>query len=120
MLSPVALITPCVMGTSGIESAEYIRWVCAELRPAQVIVIDALAARSLDRLCRTIQVTDTGITPGSGVGNARSEISARTLGLPVTAIGVPTVVDVGHHSRLLRLQRRFRQTGADDRHAAKH
>ena len=67
MLSPVALITPGVMGTSGIESADYIRWVCAELRPAQVIVIDALAARSLDRLCRTIQVTDTGITPGSGV-----------------------------------------------------
>ena len=95
MLSPVALITPGVMGTSGIESADYIRWVCAQLRPAQVIVIDALAARSLDRLCRTIQVTDTGITPGSGVGNARSEISARTLGLPVTAIGVPTVVDVG-------------------------
>lgn len=94
MLSSVALVTPGVMARSGIESADYIGWVCRELNPAQVIAIDALAAKDLDRLCRTIQITDTGITPGSGVGNARSAINAETLGLPVIAIGVPTVVDI--------------------------
>ena len=94
MLSPVALITPGVMGTSGIESADYIKWVCDNLHPTQVVVIDALAARSLDRLCRTIQITDTGITPGSGVGNRRSAVNAETRGVPVIAVGVPTVVDI--------------------------
>lgn len=94
MLSPVAVITPGVMGTSGIESADYIKWVCDNLRPDRVIVIDALAARSLDRLCRTVQVTDTGVTPGSGVGNSRGAVNSETLGVPVVAIGVPTVVDI--------------------------
>lgn len=94
MLSPVAVITPGVMGTSGIESADYIKWVCDNLKPDRVIVIDALAARSLDRLCRTVQVTDTGVTPGSGVGNSRSAVNSKTLGVPVVAIGVPTVVDI--------------------------
>ncbi len=93
-MSPVAAIVPGVLGTSGIESADYIKWVCDNLKPARVIVIDALAARSLDRLCRTVQITDTGITPGSGVGNSRSAVNKDVLGVPVVAIGVPTVVDI--------------------------
>ena len=63
-LSPVAAICPGVLGTSGIESADYIKWVCNNLKPEKVIIVDALAARSLNRLCRTVQITDTGITPG--------------------------------------------------------
>ncbi len=93
-LSPVAAISPGVLGTSGIESADYIKWVCDNLKPQRVIAVDALAARGLDRLCRTIQITDTGITPGSGVGNSRSAINKQVLGIPVIAIGVPTVVDI--------------------------
>ncbi|MEM5768034.1 MAG: GPR endopeptidase, partial [Bacillota bacterium] len=93
-LSPVAVIAPGVLGTSGIESADYIKWLCGSLKPERVLAIDALAARSLDRLCRTVQLTDTGITPGSGVGNSRSAINQETLGVPVVAIGVPTVVDI--------------------------
>lgn len=94
MLSPVAVITPGVMGSSGIESADYIRWVCDRLEPKQVITVDALAAGKLERLCRTVQISDTGVTPGSGVGNTRQEISRETLGVPVIAVGVPTVVDI--------------------------
>lgn len=93
-LSPVAAISPGVLGTSGIESADYIKWVCDNLKPKRVIAVDALAARSLDRLCKTVQITDTGITPGSGVGNSRSAINSQVLGVPVIAIGVPTVVDI--------------------------
>lgn len=94
MLSPVAVITPGVMGSSGIESADYVKWVCDNLKPRSVIVIDALAARSMDRLCTTVQITDTGVTPGSGVGNCRSAVNSETLGVPVVAVGVPTVVDI--------------------------
>ena len=94
MLSPVAVITPGVMGASGIESADYIKWVCDRLEPKQVITVDALAAGKLERLCRTVQISDTGVTPGSGVGNTRHEISKETLGVPVIAIGIPTVVDI--------------------------
>ncbi|MDR1132422.1 MAG: GPR endopeptidase [Oscillospiraceae bacterium] len=93
-LSPVAVVTPGVLGTSGIESADYIKWICLRLRPDRVIVVDALAARNPDRLCRTVQMTDTGITPGSGVGNSRSAINKEMLGIPVIAIGVPTVIDI--------------------------
>ncbi len=93
-LSPVAAMSPGVLGTSGIESADYIKWVCDNLKPERVVVVDALAARNLDRLCRTVQITDTGITPGSGVGNSRSAINKDVLGIPVIAIGVPTVVDI--------------------------
>ena len=63
------------------------------IRPACVIAVDALASRSLDRLCRTVQLADTGIAPGSGVGNHRAALNRETLGVPVIAIGVPTVVD---------------------------
>lgn len=93
-LNPVAAICPGVLGTSGIESADYIKWVCGNLKPDRVVVIDALAAKNLDRLCRTVQITNTGITPGSGVGNSRNAINAETLGVPVIAVGVPTVVDI--------------------------
>jgi len=93
-LNPVAVISPGVLGTSGIESADYIKWVCDNLKPKQILVIDALAAKSLDRLCRTVQITDTGITPGSGVGNSRNAINREIMGTPVIAIGVPTVVDI--------------------------
>jgi len=93
-LSPVAAISPGVLGTSGIESSDYIKWVCDNLKPQIVIAIDALAARGLDRLCKTVQITNTGITPGSGVGNNRSAINSEVLGVPVIAIGVPTVVDI--------------------------
>lgn len=90
----VSVITPGVLGTSGIESANYIKCICDFLQPDIVLVVDALAASSMDRLCHTLQITDTGITPGSGVGNSRNAVNAETLGVPVVAIGVPTVVDI--------------------------
>jgi spore protease len=91
---PVSVISPGVLGTSGIESADYIKAVCKSLSPDLIIVVDALAAKSFDRLCRTVQITDTGITPGSGVGNSRAQINKETMGVPVIAVGVPTVVDI--------------------------
>lgn len=66
---------------------------CEKIQPACVIAVDALASRSVERLCRTIQLSDTGITPGSGVGNHRLGLNRQTLGIPVIAVGVPTVVD---------------------------
>lgn len=83
-----------VMGITGIESADVIKGVSALTGACGVIVVDALAARRTSRINRAIQITDTGIVPGSGVGNRRFEISKETLGVPVIAIGVPTVVDV--------------------------
>ncbi len=93
-LHPTASLTPGVLGTSGCESFEIIQGVVQTIRPDSVIVVDALAARSLKRLCKTVQVTDTGIVPGSGVGNARAAINRETLGVPTVAIGVPTVMDI--------------------------
>ncbi|MDR0839135.1 MAG: GPR endopeptidase [Oscillospiraceae bacterium] len=84
-----------VLGTTGIESARVIRAVAGAVRPDRVIVIDALASRRLTRICRTVQLSDTGIVPGSGVGNAREGINSAMLGVPVVAVGVPTVVDAG-------------------------
>lgn len=92
--SNVAAITPGVLGTTGIESSEYVKSICGSASPSLVVAVDALAARSLSRLCRTVQITDTGITPGSGVGNSRSALNKSALGVPVIAVGVPTVVDV--------------------------
>lgn len=89
----VAALETGVLGSTGIESAEIIRAVTEDIRPDAVIAVDALASRRLSRVCTTVQLTDTGITPGSGVGNARSELSRETLGIPVIAAGVPTVVD---------------------------
>jgi spore protease len=82
-----------VMGTTGVESAELISAMTAKLRPDAVIAVDALASRRLGRICRTVQLSNTGIVPGSGVGNSRAEISRNSLGVPVVSIGVPTVVD---------------------------
>ena len=82
-----------VTGNTGMESAELLRALVAELHPAAVIAVDALAARSMSRVCRTVQLSDTGIIPGSGVGNARKALNRETLGVPVIAVGVPTVVD---------------------------
>lgn len=89
----VSAIVPGVMAQTGMETVEIIQGVVKETTPELVIVIDALAARNTKRLNRTIQITDTGINPGSGVGNHRNAINRDTLGVPVIAIGVPTVVD---------------------------
>lgn len=90
---PVSAIVPGVMGQTGMETVEILRGVVREARPDLVIAVDALAARSSKRLNRTIQIADTGIHPGSGVGNNRNAINRETVGVPVIAIGVPTVVD---------------------------
>ena len=90
---PLAAIAPGVMGQSGMEAVEVVKGVVREIRPAVVVIIDALAARSTERLNRTVQMTDSGISPGAGVGNFRSEISKKVLGVPVIAVGVPTVID---------------------------
>lgn len=87
-----------VLGTTGIESASQIRLLCDSIKPDCLIVIDALAGADVSRLCSTIQVSTAGIAPGSGVGNNREEISSATLGIPVIAIGMPTVIDAGNIS----------------------
>ena len=90
---PVAVQRIGVLGTTGVESAEAVRGLVAEVQPALVIAVDALASRRVGRVCATVQLSDTGIIPGSGVGNHRSALNQETLGVPVVAIGVPTVVD---------------------------
>lgn len=90
---PVSAIAPGVMGITGVETSDIISGVIEKIKPDFVIAIDALAARSLERVNATIQISDTGIHPGSGVGNKRKELSKETLGIPVIAIGIPTVVD---------------------------
>jgi spore protease len=92
-VSLVSAIVPGVMGQTGMETVEIIKGVVNETKPDFIIAIDALAARSSKRLNRTIQIADTGINPGSGVGNHRNAITKETVGVPVLAIGVPTVVD---------------------------
>ncbi|MEM1485152.1 GPR endopeptidase [Oscillospiraceae bacterium PP1C4] len=94
-LRPVASIAPGVLGQTGIETGEIIRSIVRDLQPAAVIVIDAFASSSLERLGRTVQLADCGISPGSGVLNARKELSRSSLGVPVVSIGIPTVVDSG-------------------------
>ena len=93
-LGIVGAVSFGVMGQTGIESSDIIKAVTSKTKPDLVIVVDALASRSIHRINRTIQISTGGISPGSGVGNKRKEISKRTLGVPVIAIGVPTVVDV--------------------------
>ncbi len=90
---PLCAVAPGVLGQTGIETAEMLRGVCDHASPDLVIAIDALAARSTARLGATVQISDSGIFPGSGIGNRRSEISRHTLGIPVIAVGVPTVVN---------------------------
>lgn len=91
--APVSLCRPGVLGTAGVESAEQIRALCAAVRPGLVVAVDALAGADASRLCRSIQVCDSGISPGSGVCNDRARIDRAFLGVPVTAVGVPTVTD---------------------------
>lgn len=83
---PVSAISPGVLGTTGIETLEILEGIVNEIKPKMLIVIDALASRSIERISSTIQISDTGIVPGAGVGNKRKEISENTLGIPVIAI----------------------------------
>ena len=92
-LRSVSVIAPGVLGDTGIEAADVILGTVKTIKPAAVIVIDALAARSLSRLGNTVQLCNTGISPGSGVGNHRMAVDEKTLGIPVIGMGVPTVVD---------------------------
>ncbi len=90
---PVCALAAGVLGNTGVESGELVAALCRRLRPDAVIAVDALASRSLKRVCSTVQLSDTGIVPGSGVGNARAALDWKSLGVPVYAVGVPTVVD---------------------------
>lgn len=90
---PVSALSPGVLGTTGIETLEVLEGVIDKIKPKMLIVIDALASRSIERISSTIQIADTGIVPGAGVGNTRKELSQKTLGIPVIAIGIPTVVE---------------------------
>ena len=92
---PVSAVAAGVLGTTGVESGELVQAVAGRVKPELVIAVDALAGRSMERLCATVQLTDTGIIPGSGVGNRRAGLNVETLGVPVIAIGVPTVVEAG-------------------------
>lgn len=92
-LNLVSAIAPGVMAQTGMETSEIVKGIVSEIHPDFIIAIDALAARNTKRLNRTIQIADTGINPGSGVGNHRNGITKETMGVPVIAIGVPTVVD---------------------------
>ena len=90
---PVCAVTPGVMGLTGIETGEIVRGIVDRVQPNLVVAIDALAARSINRINRTIQMSNAGVNPGAGLGNKRMELNAKTLGVPVIAVGVPTVVD---------------------------
>lgn len=92
-LRPVAAAAPGVLASTGMESSLVAQALAQRLRPACVIAVDALASRSLDRLCRTVQLSDAGVVPGSGVGNHREALDRDTLGVPVFTVGAPTVVD---------------------------
>lgn len=92
-LRPVAAVSTGVLGKTGIESSEYIKSICESVKPQCVITVDALAAGSVKRLGTTVQMSDTGIAPGSGIGNNRKRIDEEYIGVPVIAIGIPTVVD---------------------------
>ncbi len=91
-LRAVSAVAPGVLGITGMETAEMVRSIITHVKPAAVVAVDALAARESDRICCTIQITDTGISPGSGVGNHRLGMNQQTLGVPVIAVGVPMVV----------------------------
>ncbi len=89
----VSAIAPGVLGTTGIETLEILKGIVDNIKPKLLIVIDALASRSIERISSTIQISDTGIVPGAGVGNTRKDLSKETLGIPVIALGIPTVVE---------------------------
>ena len=93
MLRPAAVLSPGVLGKTGIETGEIVLSLINSLDPAAIIAVDALASKSVSRLGTTIQISDSGISPGSGIGNNRLKLNERTLGIPVIGIGIPTVVD---------------------------
>lgn len=92
-LREVSALQPGVMGSTGMESAEIVQAVISKIRPDCVIAIDALAAREVSRICSTVQLSDTGLTPGSGIGNRRAALTQKELGIPVFAIGTPTITE---------------------------
>lgn len=95
----VSAISPGVLGTTGIETLEIVNGIVDNIKPKLIIVIDALASRSIERISSSIQLADTGIVPGAGVENTRKELSQSTLNIPVIAIGIPTVVDLRYYNR---------------------
>lgn len=100
-LNPVSAISTGVLGQTGIETAEYIKGIVEIVKPDLVIIVDALATIKKSNLCKTIQITNTGITPGSGVGNYRKTIDKETLGVPVISIGVPTVISLENDENMI-------------------
>lgn len=110
-VQPVSVLAPGVMGSTGMETGEVVQAVVQRVRPGCVVVVDALAARSTSRILNTVQLTDAGVSPGSGVGNHRDALTRETLGVPVVAVGVPMVV---HASTILRdaLERIAGESGA--------
>ena len=89
----ISAITPGVLGTTGIETIEVVRGIVDNIKPKLVIAIDSLCSKNIDRINKSIQISDTGIIPGGGVGNKQQELSERTLGIPVIGVGIPTVLD---------------------------
>lgn len=89
----VSAITPGVLGTTGIETVEIVRGIVDNIKPKLVIAIDSLCSKNIDRINKSIQISDTGIVPGGGVGNRQAELSERTLNIPVISVGIPTVLD---------------------------
>ena len=112
---PVAAVCPGVLARTGMEALELVRGAVERVHPAAVIAVDALAARDSARLCATVQLSDTGLVPGSGVGNRRSALDRGTLGVPVIAVGIPTVVDADPRAGLFLTPRdidqRIRELG---------
>lgn len=100
-VNPVSAFAPGVLGQTGVESAELIQAVCRVVQPQAVVVVDALACSGLERLGRTVQMSDAGIVPGSGVHNNRQELNRHTLGVPVVGVGVPMVAEISGSSQSL-------------------
>ena len=90
----ISAIAPGVLGMTGIETLEFVRGIVENINPKLILVIDSLCSKSVNRISNSIQISDTGIVPGGGVGNARLELTEKTLGIPVIALGIPTVVDI--------------------------
>lgn len=93
----ITAVSPGVLGVTGIETLEIVKGIVDNVKPKLIIAIDSLCSKNIDRISSTIQISDTGIVPGAGVGNTRAELSQKTLGIPVVAIGVPTVVDLRYY-----------------------
>ena len=114
-LRPVAAVRTGVLATTGLESAELVRGAAETVQPDFIVAVDALAARRMARVCATVQVSDTGIAPGSGVGNRRMALNEESLGVPVFAVGIPTVVDADPRAGLFLTPRdidqRIRELG---------